>query len=680
MNVGGVERGVLDLTKHFKNSHIDNIVISGGGRLTQELEKEDITHYQLPVFKKSLLSLFLIPKIRKILKNENIDIIHARSRVPAWISFFASRDSNTEFITTAHGMYKTKFWSEVMGWGKFVICPSRIIARHMKETFDVGEEKIVIIPRWVNTAKFKFIDYSQKTESNTIVSVGRISPSKGYEYLIQGFKKVVRFNPLLKLQIIGSPDNSKLKYYNHLKSLVSALSLTHNVQFIDFRQDIENVLMTARVLVAPSVIEESFGRVIIEAFASGVPVIATKVGGFNEIIQDGKDGILIDAQSPQAIADSIIKIINTPAYTKDMVKNAYQKVINHYTMEKCLSETEKVYKASLSLKRILVIKISSLGDLILSFPALKALKEQIHDNRLTILTSKKYSPLLYDCPYIDEIITVDNDYKNIKSILTLSKALRRKSFDYIIDFQNNKASHLISWLSFPKKSVGYSLRWGKLLTKNIKLNREDTPLTSQERILQCIGVKFKERKLIFWKGGTSSKIALPDNTKFIGISISASRRWESKRWPPKHIINLIKLINKNLPSYKVILIGDETAKHLADKIENSIKIRLINLCGKTTLADLSFVISKLSVFVTPDTAPLHLATALDIPTIALFGPTDPTRHIVKSKNITVFTKKLDCSFCYKPQCKLSEKNLCMQKITPNEVFKKIENILRNISH
>jgi len=194
MEVGGVERGIIDLTSYFKNetvkeADIENIVVSGGGRLIAELEKEGITHYELPVYKKSLFSIFLIPKLKKIIDKEKISIIHARSRVPGWLSFFASRGKNACYITTIHGIYKNKWFSEVMGWGKFVICPSRAVARHMKEKFYVPEEKIVVINRWVNLNKFKFIDSSKRKQSNTIVSIGRISPSKGYEYLIEGFKK-----------------------------------------------------------------------------------------------------------------------------------------------------------------------------------------------------------------------------------------------------------------------------------------------------------------------------------------------------------------------------------------------------------------------------------------------------------------------------------------------------------
>ena len=197
MCVGGVERGVYDLAKFFKDKDVATVIVSGGGQLANELEALGIKHYTLPVYKKSLFGFFLVPKIRKIIEDEKIDIVHARSRVPGWISFFASRSSRAHFITTAHGIYKNRFFSEVMGWGKFVIAPSRVAARHMRDKFGTSEDKIRIISRWVDLDRFNFTDYKNRRESNYIVSIGRISQSKGYEYLIKGFKKVVRFNPYL---------------------------------------------------------------------------------------------------------------------------------------------------------------------------------------------------------------------------------------------------------------------------------------------------------------------------------------------------------------------------------------------------------------------------------------------------------------------------------------------------
>jgi ADP-heptose:LPS heptosyltransferase/glycosyltransferase involved in cell wall biosynthesis len=681
MNIGGVERGVVDLTKFNKEKEggggqaIENIVVSAGGRLVDELTAKGVIHYKLAVHRKSLFSLLLVPRLRKIIEEEKIDIIHARSRVPAWISFFASRGSRAHFVTTAHGVYKNRFFSEVMGWGKFVICPSKVVARHMKNNFGVSDEKIIIIERWVDLNRFKFSDYQKRKENNVIVSVGRISATKGYEHLIKGFKKIVRFNPYLKLKIVGSADRSKAKYLNYLKTLVSRYSLNYNVEFLGFVPDVEKILTEARILVAPSVIEESFGRVIVEAFACGVPVIATKVGGFQEIVEDKKDGLLVEPHSPESISDAILTLLKDSDLANRLVKRAREKVEALYTMPRCLEATGQVYKKTLKTLNILVIKISSLGDLILAFPSLKAIRQEFPKAKISLLTSKKYHSLIYDCPYVDEIIALDDRYKNLKDTLRIAKILRRKSFDYIVDLQNSKTSHIISFLSFARYSFGFGLRWGFLLAKKIKYDRSLGPLDSQETILELLGLRLKEKKLIFWEKKDLTAASLPAGN-LIGINISASQRWQSKNWPLKNIIRLTELIHKNLPNFKVILFGDKGSVNQASEIEKATVPHPFNLCGKTALGDLAQLMKQLKVFISPDTATLHLASAVGTPVIALFGPTDPTRHTIRDKDLFVFCEQLPCSFCYRPKCKLKEGNVCLEKITPQQVFAKIKDIVK----
>ncbi|MCK4912203.1 MAG: glycosyltransferase [Candidatus Omnitrophica bacterium] len=674
MNIGGVERGVYDLAKFFKGKDITTIIVSGGGRLANELEDLGIKHYKLPVYRKSLFGFFLAPKIRKIIEDEKIDIVHARSRVPGWISFFASRSSRAHFITTAHGIYKNRFFSEVMGWGKFIIAPSKVVARHMRDRFGVPEDKIKIISRWVDLDKFNFTEYKTRRESNYIVSVGRISQSKGYEHLIKGFKKVVRFNPYLKLKIIGSADKSKQRYLEYLKTLVNRFSLNYNVEFVGFKQDIEDVLAKARILVAPSVIEESFGRVVVEAFACGVPVVATAVGGFKEIIQDGKNGVLVEPEDGLAISKGILRILDDSSFAERIVKQAREDVERKYTMEECLLKTKEVYEETTETLRILVIKISSLGDLILSLPSLKALRDEFPRSFISLLTLKKYRSFFYDCPYIDEVITLEDKYKRVKNIFNIASILRRRSFDYVVDLQNNRSSHLISFLSFPRQSFGYSLRGGFLLTRNLKYNRQDSPLLSQEKILRLLGIKFVEKKLIFWPQESEHSIVLPA-ADLIGINISASRKWQSKNWPREHILKLIDLIHKNFCNSRVVLFGDEDSKEEARRIETSSLPSPLNLCGKTTLRTLPQVMKSLKLFITPDTATLHLSLALGVPTIALFGPTNPSRHTVQCKNLYVLCEKMPCSFCYRSKCGLDKKNACLTKITPGKVLIKIKEIL-----
>ena len=142
-DVGGVETGTLDLARELVKRGHGAVVVSNGGRLVKDLIDAGARHIQLPVHEKSIFTVMrMVRKLEDIIKDERIDIVHARSRIPAIIAFFAARHTNCGFITTAHGYYSRHFLSRVMGWGRFVIVASSIVGRHMIEAFGVPHERI----------------------------------------------------------------------------------------------------------------------------------------------------------------------------------------------------------------------------------------------------------------------------------------------------------------------------------------------------------------------------------------------------------------------------------------------------------------------------------------------------------------------------------------------------------
>jgi len=675
MDIGGVERGIIDLAKYFQDKKDEIVVVSSGGHLIQELKSLGAKHYRLNAHKKTPFSILLIKRLRRIIEKENIDIVHARSRVPAWIGFFATRGTDADFLTTAHGFYSAHLLSRVMGWGKFVICPSKVIARHMQSDFDIGYDKLIIIPRWVDLDKFKFSPKRDTTKGISIVSVGRLSPSKGYEYLIKAMRHIVRVNPYANLSIIGSASPSKEKYVNYLKGLVHRYSLNYHVKFIGYRFDIDKILSKANLLVMPSVVKESFGRVIIEAFAIGTPVVAARIGAVLEIIEDKRNGFLVNPRDVDDLSKTILSVLKNPSMVERVVANARKKVEKYYSLDKCLMDTQKVYKETKELKRILIMKLTSLGDVILAVPSIKAIKESYPKSEVSLLISKKYASIFYDCPYIDRIIPVEENYKSLHYIRDISSRLRRISFDYIVDLQNNRATHLIAFLSFGRKSFGFSRKLGFLLSAKTQFpyGKSIDPLSSQERILKLLGITFKEKKLTFWDTELAdiSRYKLKRN-RLIGINVSAARKWETKNWPFNNTKRFIEMVYRELNGYEVVLIGDRDSEKIALNLQSFLKQKAINLSGKTSLRELIAVIRRLDAFITPDTATLHLAQSLGVPTIALFGPTNPSAHTVRSPNLHIIVKKLNCSFCYKPRCETHE---CMSSISPSEVLARLKHIL-----
>ena len=169
LDYGGVEIGTVDLAQELIERGHKAYVISAGGELVGKLVKSGVIHYELPVNKKSIKTLFLIRKIRAIIEKEGIDIVHARSRIPAWVAYFATRKSNAKFVTTCHGYYSKHVISRVMGWGERVIVISRVVDRRMIEDFGVSQERIRLIHRGLKLKKYSFngignSDETQKTQ------------------------------------------------------------------------------------------------------------------------------------------------------------------------------------------------------------------------------------------------------------------------------------------------------------------------------------------------------------------------------------------------------------------------------------------------------------------------------------------------------------------------------------
>jgi len=687
LNVGGVETGTLDLAKYLVRAGHKAVVVSNGGELVQELESNGGIHYQLPVHKKSIVTMIkAIPKLAEIINKEKIDIVHARSRVPAWIAYFAVRRSNAAFITTCHGYYRKHPFSQVMGWGKKVIVLSNCIGRHMVDDFAVPHERIVLVPRSVDLEKFEYISPENKRKKEfNIGIIGRITPIKGHLYFIKAMAKVARVAPYIKIWIVGDAPPSREAYKEEIQVLVRRLGLSHCTQFLGTQRDIPAILSNLDLLVLATTTHEAFGRVIIEAQASGVPVVATEVGGVIDIIENEKTGLLIPPADPDRMAEAAIKIYKDAEFAHYLAKNAYKKVKEKYSIDLMLKNTLDVYKEVLSNFKILIIKFSSLGDIILSTAAIRAIREKFMRNfKISFLVGEQSKDVLLRCPYIDELIVADlkNKDKGFRGILGLAKVLRKKNFDIVIDLQNNRKSHLLSFLAMSLKRYGYdNKKLSFLLNHRVKNdNPEIDPVTHQFKILNMLGIDLKDPHLELWPTEEDDRYVnellssewLSANQKIVGLNISASERWISKTWPLKSMAKLCEeLANRDL---RVVITGTQKDLAKSNELMNIIKnTKLINACTKTTVSQLACLIKRCAVYISADSSPLHIAAAVDTAIVALFGPTDPRRHMPPAKNYIVIRKELDCSPCYKPKCKIKK---CMQLISAEEVLEAINKLLQ----
>ncbi|MDD3087143.1 MAG: lipopolysaccharide heptosyltransferase II [Candidatus Omnitrophica bacterium] len=686
LNVGGVETGTLDLARQLIRLNHKAVVVSAGGALVKDLEEAGAKHYQLPVHKKSILSMArAVPLLVDIIKKEDIDIVHARSRVPAWIAYFACRRSRAIFITTCHGYYTKHLFSYVMGWGKRVIVLSNIIARHMIEDFSVPHERIRLIPRSVDLDKFQYLSPDKKRGKEfNIGIIGRITPIKGHLYFIKAMAKVARAIPYLKVWIVGDASASRQAYKEEIHVLVRRLGLTHCTEFLGTQKNIPEILSHLDLLILATTTHEAFGRVIIEAQAAGVPVVATEVGGVVDIIENNKNGLLVPPADPVSMAEAAIRIFKDPQLALSLSEAAIARVREKYNIALMVENTLRVYEEASSKFSLLIIKLSSLGDIILSTPALREIRRKFPHHKISLLVGEESKDLLFKCPYIDELLVADfkNRDKGLKGLLGIAGELRKKGFDLVIDLQNNRISHILSFLSLSLNRYGYdNKKLGFLLNYRIKDNKPRIgPIEHQFKVLKLLGIDLKDSHLELWPSKSDEEYIekllntqwLSQEQRVIGINISASKRWATKCWPKEYIIKLCDELG--LRNMRVVITGTEDDLPAANMLVNTAKnTKIINACGKTTVNQLAALIKRCAVYISADSSPLHIAAAVNTPVIAFFGPTDPLRHMPPAKDYLLIRKELSCSPCYKAKCK---HNKCMNSITVEEVIRGIEKFLK----
>jgi len=685
LNVGGVETGTLDLAKYLVEHGQQSFVISNGGRLVEDLERGGSVHFTLAVHKKSLSSLKLIKQVRKIIIDHKIDIVHARSRVPAWIAFFACRGTDASFITTCHGFYKSKIFSRVMGWAKFVIVPSDVIGRHMIEDFHVPPESIRRIPRSVDLSRFNRPKKDKKGDPlRTIAIIGRITPLKGHTYFLQAMAKVVRQYPYARIWVIGDAPANKKNYLQEIEALVKRLGLGKNVAFLGNRKDVAQLLTEVDVLALSTVTQEAFGRVILEAQAVGVPVVATNVGGVVDIIDQEKTGLLVMPKDPLAMAKSVLRLLEDRPLVQRLTAAAKEKLEREFTLDIMASRTVAVYEELMRSMNILVIKLSSIGDVVLVVPSLKAIRRKFPKAHICVMVGREAAKVLSRCPYFDEMIIYDYNHKDrgLMGLLKTGRKLRKYRFDKVIDFQNSRKSHFLAYWSMARESYGYDRKWGFLLTHRLRnVQQQISPVDHQFQLLAQMGIeKPPAPRLELWPTAKDDHIIeeifnaewLSNANNIVGINIAASDKWPTKNWPIEHMARLCDLLaSKHI---RVVISGLEKDRQKFRELQALTKAKPADFIGRTDILELAALIKRCKVFITPDSAPLHVAAALGVPVVAFFGPTSSVRHVPPAEKLVILDRKLACAPCYSSRCQILT-HACMKDISPEEVYRTVMGLI-----
>lgn len=299
LNAGGVERGTLELGKFLCENGHESLVISNGGRLVPQLEAEGSRHITLPVHKKRLRSLAQIKVLRRILETEQPDILHLRSRMPAWLAYLAWRKlhpaKRPRLITTVHGFYSVNAYSKIMTRGERVICVSNSVREYVLKNYpDVPKEKLTVIhrgvdptqyhpayrpdPAWLNRWQH---EHPQLAGKFLITLPGRITRLKGHSDLME---ILTRLPENVHGLIAGGAAPRKEDYLAELEAATRERGLAQRLHFLGHRNDLREILAISDVVLSLTQKPESFGRTTLEALCLGTPVLGYDHGGVGEIL------------------------------------------------------------------------------------------------------------------------------------------------------------------------------------------------------------------------------------------------------------------------------------------------------------------------------------------------------------------------------------------------------------
>lgn len=338
---------------------------------------------------------------------------------------------------------------------------------------------------------------------------------------------------------------------------------------------------------------------------------------------------------------------------------------------------------AISIKRILIVKPSSLGDIAQSFPVANMLKANFKSSAVWWLANKNYIDLLKLVPSINGTIAFDRaEWGKLKNILKTPWQIiaflmytRSKHFDIVLDMQGLFRSGFITWASGAPVRIGFSnAREFAYMFYNVRVDPSKDIKHAQERY-------FKLAEYICDKRQEDSSMRIPytikqwaenmwadEGHKKTRVVINPGGRWESKKWLADRYTQLINKLGQKYNA-AIILTGDNKDKSTVADILKDVTMQVIDLSGCSTLVELTAVLASSDILITNDSGPMHLAHYLGIPLVAIFGPTDPERTGTKGKNSAVLRAEISCSPCFKRKCGM---HTCMELIKVEDVLTAVE--------
>ena len=371
LGYGGAETGCYDLAHYLYEQGCKSYIVTSGGELLKYVDKKKVKIIKLPVQSKNPLLILLNSIILSfIILFLNINIVHVRSRAPAWSCLIATKLTFRKLVTTFHGTYNfsssiKKMYNSVMVKSDLLIAGSNFIFSHINENYLKylnPKKKFLVIFRGINTEYFDPDNLKKNSDSNlrnlwqiedkskVILLPGRLTSWKGQELFIESINKFKKLSSNMEFTaVILGDDQGRKVYKKKLERLVEQYNLSNEIRFIEKCEYMPAAYMISDIVISPSIEPEAFGRVSVEAQSMKKPIIASNIGGSNETIVDNKTGVLFENDNSDSLSQKINEIINLDALTLELMgKEGRKNVINRFNIEKMCLNTYSEYKKLLN--------------------------------------------------------------------------------------------------------------------------------------------------------------------------------------------------------------------------------------------------------------------------------------------------------------------------------------------
>ena len=358
MEQGGVERGTIEIGQALVTAGARAIVASQGGSMLFELKRHGIEHIDLPLASKNPIIIRRnINRLSALIRDIKPDIVHARSRAPAWSSYYAAQHTKTAFVTTFHNAYSIgnpmkQYYNAIMARGERVIAISKFVAEHAAQNYNIGADRLRTVPRGVDTTRFdsavtspsRVVTLAQKwripDDKPVIMLPGRLTRWKGHTILIEALALLGRYD--LRCLIVGK--ESTPRYRAELEARIHRKQLQSVVHIVGSCNDMPAAYMLCDVVICASTRPEGFGRVMVEAGALGVPVIATDHGAAPEIVIPGQTGWLVPPKDAEALARALRRALSLDRSARELLSHRSKEHIRrNFTKDLMCSRTLQVY-------------------------------------------------------------------------------------------------------------------------------------------------------------------------------------------------------------------------------------------------------------------------------------------------------------------------------------------------